>query len=441
MIKPAVMRFVVHGLLACCVLLGVAMVVQAEQELTIQITEGRDNATPIAVVPFAWKGQVSLPEDIAAIIAADLSRSGQFNPLPRGDMLSRPSRKQDVFFRDWRILGSEYLVIGRVDPAGPNRYELTYELFDVFKGESYGKPETIAFTDFRKVAHFASDRIYERLTGTRGAFSTQILYITYDRVGPKDHLYRLQLADSDGHKALTILESSEPIMSPTWSPDGRRLAYVSFHEQGRPGIFIQDIYTGKRTKLTAFKGVNGAPDWSPDGQKMAMSLSKDGNLEIYIMDLNTRQLRRMTNHYAIDTEPRWSGDGNKIIFTSDRGGGPQIYEMNVKNGSVRRLTFEGNYNARGTLTPDDRYLVMVHRANGLFHVAVQDLELGTFKILTQTALDESPSVAPNGAMLLYATRHLGQGILGAVSLDGRAKFRLPSKRGEVREPSWSPFLN
>lgn len=414
--------------------------VSADQELTIEITSGADNATPIAIVPFRWQGQGVLPEDVAQIVQDDLQRSGQFKPLARGSMLSMPWQKKEVFFRDWRVSGVEYLVIGKIAPLGVQRYEISYELYDVVRGESL-LTQSIVATDFRDGAHFVSDKVYEALTNIPGAFSTKIMYITYEKMRGGKSRYRLQRADADGHRYFTILESSEPIMSPTWSPSGKKIAYVSFHDDGKPAIYIQDIKTGKRDRITHFRGINGAPDWSPDGTKMAMSLSKDGNSEIYILDLVTKQFRRMTNHYAIDTEPRWAPSGNKIIFTSDRAGGPQIYELDVNNGSVRRLTFEGNYNARGDLTPDGRYLVYVHRAGRVFHIAVQDLQLGVFNTLTETVLDESPSIAPNGSMILYATQQGGQGILGAVSIDGRVKTRMPSKKGEVREPSWSPFLN
>ena len=229
-------------------------------------------------------------------------------------------------------------------------------------------------------------------------------------------------------------------MSPTWSPDGRKVAYVSFENQGLPSIYVHELATTQREKVSSFKGINGAPDWSPDGQKLALTLSRDGNPEIYMLDLNTKALTRLTQHYGIDTEPRWLPDGKSLVFTSSRSGGPQIYKLNINDKSVRRVSFQGAYNARSDVTPDGRYLVYVHRRNGSFNVGVQDLQRGTFNIVTRTDMDESPSVAPNGSMVIYGTQDGGTGVLQAVSIDGRVKVELPSKEGEVREPAWSPFL-
>lgn len=410
----------------------------AAQELTIEITQGIDNPTSIAVIPFLWTGNEIIPEDIAQIVSADLERSGQFAILPASDMLSRPSSQKEVFFRDWRVLGVEYLLIGQVRPGKTRKYDIEYQLFDVYGGRTILHSDA-SMGHLRDGAHHVSDRVYEAITGIKGAFSTEILYITVERVNKSEQLFRLRKADADGHRSKTIYESKEPILSPSWAPNGRHVSYVSF-ESSRPAIYIQDTVTGKKEKITGFRGINGAPDWSPDGKYLAMTLSKDGNPEIYVMALATKKLTRLTNHYAIDTEPRWAPDGRSLVFTSNRGGSPQIYQLNVKDRSVRRLTFEGSYNARGDITPDGQYLVMVHRADGLFHIAVQHLVRGTFSIVTETALDESPSVAPNGSMLIYATQSSGQGVLAAVSIDGRIKIKLPSSRGSVREPAWSPML-
>lgn len=408
-------------------------------DLFIEITGGVPNAVPVAIVPFSIDANV--PEDVASIIAADLARSGQFNPLNPNDMLSRPHTAVEVFYRDWNILDVEYLVVGKVrSSTKPGIYEVEFELIDVDKRAVMTHlVYNVTVNQFRHVAHSISDEVYSRLTGIRGAFSTRILYVTVNRKVPEKSRFQLQYADSDGHNAITVFRSSEPIMSPSWSPDGQKIAYVSF-EGGRPAIYSQHLATGRRERITSFRGINGAPDWSPDGSKLAFVLSRDGNPEIYVLSMKTRKLTRITKHYAIDTEPRWTPDGKSLIFTSSRGGSPQIYRVDLATRKAKRLTFVGGYNARGAITPDGRHLIMVHRQEGKFHIAVQDLERETFSVVTKTDLDESPSVAPNGSMLIYATLYKGEGVLAAVSIDGRVKFRLPSKEGEVREPVWSPYF-
>lgn len=411
----------------------------AHAELTVEITKGLDDAIPIAIVPFGWSQPSRLSEDVSAIVSADLHRSGQFKPLDRADMLSRPTEASQVFYRDWKVLKTEYLVIGKLLPADGGRYRADFQIFSVFD-QRVIKNASVTSTNLRALAHATSDIIYQTLTGIRGAFSTRVLYVTMERMGPKKQRYRLYVADVDGYNDRIILESPEPILSPSWAPNGRHVTYVSF-QSTRPSIYVQDTVTGRQQKITSFPGLNGAPSFSPDGKQLAMVLSKDGNPEIYIMNLDSGQLRRVTNHYAIDTEPTWSPDGQSILFTSERGGSPQIYRQHIASGKVERLTFDGNYNARPALTPDGRFLAMVHRrSNGVFHIAVKDLVRGTFNVLTETDLDESPSIAPNASMILYATLHGGRGVLSAVSLDGRVNVRLPSRLGDVREPSWSPFL-
>ncbi len=411
----------------------------AQAQLRIEITQGGDNPTPIAIVPFAWNGGGLLDEEIAAVVSADLGRSGQFSPLSRADMLSQPSAQSEVFYKDWSMLGSDYLVIGRVAPLGSS-YDITYELLDVRKQQAIAKWSIANVKDLRTAAHNISDTVYEKLTGLKGVFSTKLMYILVNgKVGGK-RIYQLQIADADGERQKTILQSSDPVMSPAWSPDGNQIAYVSF-ASGRPAIYIQNRFTGQRTQLTNFRGINGSPDWSPNGRYMAMTLSKDGNPEIYVMDIQSRQLRRLTNHYAIDTEPRWTKDGRFLLFTSNRGGGPQIYKMDVSSGQLIRLTYNGNYNARGQISFDGSDLIMVHREGGQFHISVQDLQRDSFTNLTQTTLDESPSLAPNGSLAIYATEQRGRGVLGVVSLNGNTRYVLPSQYGDVREPVWSPFLN
>lgn len=421
-------------------IVGVLLCVQAQAELTIEITQGVDNPTVIAIVPFGYTGQARLTEDIPGIVRADLKLSGQFRPIPVKDMLALPRSEAEVIYRDWRILGSEYLVTGNIVEQG-GRFTATFELFDILAQRKLFR-KSIAGGEalLRDLAHHISDQVYEQITGIRGAFATQVLYVEAFQQGKPTDRFRLMLADSDGARPRLLLESRHPLMSPTWSADGKRIAYVSF-ETGRAAIFVQELATAKREQVTNFKGLNGAPAFSPDGRQLALVLSKDGNPELYTLNLVTRQLTRVTQHFGIDTEPSWTPDGKALVFTSNRGGKPQIYKVTLATGIVERLTFAGDYNARARVSPDGKSLVMVHRSNGVFHIATQDIQSGDLRILTETFLDESPSIAPNGALLMYATRFQGKGILAAVSLDAGVKFRLPSKQGDVREPAWSPFFD
>ncbi|RMD78491.1 MAG: Tol-Pal system beta propeller repeat protein TolB [Gammaproteobacteria bacterium] len=408
----------------------------ARAELTIQITRGAEGALPIAVVPFGTAGPPP-PVDVAQVIADDLRRSGRFAPLDRRDMISRPHTGGEVRFRDWRLLDVGSLVVGRVlaDGAG---YRVQFQLFDVFRGvqlAGYSIPTDARH--LRRTAHQIADIVYETLTGEPGAFATRIAYVIVTREGGARR-YSLMVADADGHDPQPVLRSRQPILSPAWSPDGRRLAYVSF-EGGRSKVYVQELATGRREVVAAYPGLNSAPAWSPDGRRLALTLSKDGNAEIYVLELATRALRRLTHSLAIDTEPAWSPDGRSIVFTSDRGGGPQLYRVPAQGGRPVRLTFEGGYNARAAFSPDGRHLAFVHRAQGRYRIALMDLEEGTLQLLSDGPLDESPSFAPNGSMILYATQRAGRGILAAVSVDGRVRQRLSSPEGDAREPAWSPF--
>ncbi len=408
--------------------------------LTIEITESEIGALPIAVVPFGWQGTGQGPsEDIAAIIDADLKRSGRFKTMPSKDMIAFPHTGANVDFRDWRVLGMESLVVGQVKPNGVGGYIVRFQLFDVFKGEQltgYSIPTTAR--DLRATAHHISDLIYEKLTGQRGAFATRVAYITSVVQTKGKRKIALQVADADGYHPQTIVTSTEPLMSPAWSPDGLKLAYVSF-EKGRPSIFIQEVYTGKRQRVASFKGINGAPAWSPDGRKLALTLSKDGNPDIFILDLARRTLQPLTRHYAIDTEPSWSPDGKHIVWTSDRGGRPQIYRIPSGGGKAERITFEGKYNARASYSPDGKLITMVTQIGGEFRISVLDLASSQLQVLSDGSLDESPSFAPNGSMVIYATKVKGQAELAAVSVDGHVKQRLALQVGDVREPAWAPY--
>jgi len=408
-------------------------------QLTIEITKGRDNPTSIAIVPFGWQGVGVAREDVAAIIEADLKRTGQFAPVSRDDMLGSPQQASEVYYRDWRALNVDYLVVGKILPTAEGLVA-EYEMFDVYTQRKVLSNRVNGdVNSLRNIAHKVSDGVYEKLTGIRGAFSTRLLYISAIERGNGEFTYRLLVSDVDGANESVVFESDDPLVTPTWAPDGERIAYVSF-ETTRAAIFMHNLKTGERTQLTNYKGLNGAPSWSPDGKQLAMVLSKDGSPDIYVMDIATRTLKRVTRHFAIDTEPAWMPDGKSIIYTSDRGGKPQIYQVTLANGYEERVTFEGDYNARARVVPDGSGIIMVHRNNGNYHIAMLDIERGSINILTETSLDESPSISPNGAMLLYATKYQGKGILAAVSLDGGVKFRLPSRFGEVREPAWSPYM-
>jgi TolB protein len=434
------LKFLLHSVRFLCLWLVLGGVARAG--LTIDITQGVEGALPIAVVPFGWQGPaMNPPQDIAQIISDDLMRSGLFAPIARNDMLSRPQDGAQINYRDWRLLGTPSLVVGRLTGTG-NTYKIQFQLFDVNRqvqlvGYSFSAKEK----ELRRIAHKISDLIFETLTGNKGAFNTRIAYIT-STVWRTNNVryYALYVADVDGYNPQLIVRSRNPIMSPAWSPDGKKLAYVSF-EQRRPMIFIQDIFTAQREKVAGFKGINGAPAWSPDGTRLAMSLSKDGNSELYIMHLNSGALRRLTHHEAIDTEPAWSPDGRNIVFTSDRGGRPQIYQISVQGGKPKRLTFEGRYNARASYSPDGKQITFIDGDGSNFRVAVLELSSGFMQILTKSRLDESPSFAPNGSMIIYATEYLNRGVLAAVSVDGRVQQRIAlDEGGDAREPAWGPFL-
>jgi TolB protein len=406
--------------------------------LTIEVKRGVRNPTPIAVVPFAWSGAGFNGDQMSEIISSDLYRSGQFMPIDKKNMLSFPHAEGEVVYRDWRMSGSEYLVTGTLVPRGDGGFTANFILCDI-NGQKTMFSKTIQGgpNNLRDLAHYVSDEVYEALTSYRGVFQTRVIYVRADRDRGKE-VSKLYVADQDGAREQVLISSNEPILSPDWSPDGTKVAYVSF-EGRKPGIYIQTIATGKRERLTAFRGLNGAPQFSPDGGSLAMCLSKDGNPEIYVMDLASRQLRRITNHFAIDTEPSWTADGREIIFTSSRGGKPQLYKANLASGQTERITFEGDYNAHGHMSEDGRLIAFVHRRDGIFHTAVQDVKTGRVTVLTQTDLDESPSLAPNGRMIMYATKQGTRGVLASVSVDGGVQVLLPSQRGDVREPAWGPF--
>lgn len=418
-------------------LLLIALPFSSQAALTIEIVGGAAQQIPIAIVPFAQPASIgsNQQDTIANVIGADLRRSGLFRVLETRGVANQPTDVSQIRYPEWAALQAQAITIGSIESLPGNRLKVTFRLMDVLKqNQLVGMEYNIAPNQLRMTAHKIADAIYEKLTGEQGVFATRISYVS--KSGKR---YALQVADVDGFNPQTVVSSAEPIISPKWSPDGTKLAYVSF-ERKKPIVFIQSLVSGQRTVLANFKGNNSAPSWSPDGKKLAIVLTHGANSQIYVINADGTGLQQLTRTSAIDTEPVWSPDGQYIYFTSDRGGSPQVYRMFATGANPQRVTFDGSYNVSPRISPDGKSLAYIKRDEGKFRVAIQDLASGQVQVLSETTKDESPSFAPNGRMILYATQMSGKGTLAAVSADGRVKQRLSETGGDVREPAWGPRI-
>lgn len=413
--------------------------------LSMELTQGVAGAIPIAIVPFA--GQGGLSQNLSNIVTTDLTNSGRFKVYDAKALTEFPSEASKVSASYFRRIGTDNVVVGFVTPLGGNSYQVNFQLLDMFRGSGpasvvMDKKFTISGSDLdlRKLGHRISDLIYEQITSVRGIFSTKIVYVLINKTGSeKRHI--LEVADQDGYNPRPLLNSPEPIMSPSWSPSGRQIAYVSF-ENKKAGIYIQDVSNGSRRLISSFPGINGAPAWSADGQNLAVVLSKSGSPNIYILNIASHELTQVTSDFYINTEPSFAPDGKALLFTSTRGGGPQIYQANLKTKEISRVTFDGNYNARPSFTQDGKYISMIHKVSDNYNIGLLDLDSGRIKVLNGMFSDSSsPSVAPNGSMILYDTIYSGQNVLAMVSTDGRIQLRMPSRNGDAQDPAWSPYLD
>ncbi|MDC1131471.1 Tol-Pal system beta propeller repeat protein TolB [Gammaproteobacteria bacterium] len=408
-------------------------------ELFLEITKGSEDPYRVAMIPFEGNSRVS--KQLNNIMGNDLIRTGEFSILDEELLLPVKIINDELIFSDWKLLGIDYLVTGTIANAN-NSLDISYEIFDIHKKRKIRSSKVFGIPNqIRQLAHYTSDGIYESITGIKGIAATRLLYVNEVKDSRFISIYKLMLADSDGANEKVLLSSSEPIISPSWSPDGKRVAYVSF-ETGIAKVFIQEISSGKREAVLSQDTQISSPSWSPDGKYLSLTLYQDGNAEIYILRLRDQTLTRMTNQFAIDTESSWSPKGNKILFTSGRSGSPQIYELDLRklNPKAKRISFEGTYNAKASYLPNEEGIIFVHRSSdGLFHIALKYKRENFIRVLTEAKMDESPSVAPNGNMVIYGIKENDLSMLAGFSLSG-AKFKLPASEGEVREPAWSNFL-
>ena len=408
-------------------------------ELFLEITKGSEDPYKVAIIPF--EGNTRVSKQLNSIVRNDLIRTGEFSILDEELLLPVKIINDELIYSDWKLLGMDYLVTGIITKAN-NSLDINYEIYDVHKKRKVRSSKVFGIPNqIRQLGHYTSDGIYESITGIKGIAATRILYVNEIKDSQLTPTFRLMLADSDGANEKILLSSSEPIISPSWSPDGKSVAYVSF-ETGMAKVYIQEIASGKREAVLSKETQISSPSWSPDGKYLSLTLYQDGNAEIYILRLRDRALTRMTNQFAIDTESSWSPKGNKILFTSGRSGSPQIYELDLRklNPKAKRLSFEGTYNAKASYLPNEEGIIFVHRSNdGLFHIALKYKKENFIRVLTEAKMDESPSVAPNGNMVIYGIREKNLSMLAGFSLSG-AKFKLPASNGEVREPAWSNFL-
>jgi TolB protein len=419
--------------------------------LNMELTRGVAGAVPIAIAPFANDDQAP---GVASVVSDDLQNSGRFKVYAGNALSQHPTSASDVKYDYFHSLGADDLVVGQVHAVGGGQYEVSFQLLDVLRGKDQDAAQagnkqsvilsnkfTVNASQLRHVAHHISDLIYQQVLGVKGIFSTRLAYVVVQHGANGSGRYILEVADQDGFGPRPLLSSSDPIMSPSWSPNGRQIAYVSFENQ-RASIYIEDIASGSRRLASQFKGINGAPAWSPDGSKLALVLSKDGSPNIYVLNLSSGLLTQLTHDSYINTEPAWSPNGVNLLFTSNRGGGPQIYQLNLASRAVSRVSYDGDYNARASFTADGNHIAMLHRADGIYNIGLLDLNAGSFRLLTNTGTDdESPSIAPNGSMVLYGTLDTPHSVLGMVSTDSKVQMKLPAREGDVQDPAWSPFLS